>query len=114
MRRPRIARLRPFLVLLAVALLAQVVTVLLPGYVSYDTGWIWTPAVLVNNTIGQPFHLPAYLFDLLNIRGHVAALLIWPLGLASGTLLYAGLDRLSQRWVSARDTPAADIARDGT
>ena len=97
-------RLRPFLWLLGLALLAVVVSFTWERWTSYDDGGIGTASFILLYTVGLPFLVPFYLLAML--RGgdtwHWWLYLGWPLGLVTGTAFYVGLDRIATRWAITR------------
>jgi len=106
-------RMRPFLWLLGLALVALLVSATWEKSTSYDDGGLGTAAFLLLVSVGAPFLLPSQFFGA-TLPGNSLAwgFLYWGAGLTSLMIFYLGLDRLSLRWLR-RHAPADDHSNAG-
>jgi hypothetical protein len=96
-------RLRPFLWLLGLVLLAVLISITWENTTSYDDGGLGTAAFLILVTLGAPFLLPSQLLGgSFGGSGWTWGLLYWGVGLVSLFAFYLGLDRLSLAWLRRR------------
>jgi hypothetical protein len=88
---------RPFLWILAIALLALISSLFWERQISYDDGRLGTLSFAVLYTFGLPFVIPIQVLSTV-----LPDYLAWGLGIVAGVAFYTFLDRISMRWITQR------------
>jgi hypothetical protein len=94
-------RMRPFLWLLALAVVVMLLALTLEGTTSYDDGGLGSLTFALLFTVGFPFLLPSMVLNAVSDPTHLHwwNYLAWPLGILFGITFYLGLDRWTMAWL---------------